>query len=166
MKKIFSLSIAIAMLLCLCACSTANNENNTSNNQVNYVGSYTQGASMLAAVSEPYRGSTLYKDEIISGTMKITLNADGTGTMHFSASSMPTFTNKAQYDEMCTGTLTWTVDGNYVNITFNKVTYADPENPFFLCDTKREISYTDTFELKGAQLIDITDAENCYTKEN
>ena len=155
MKKGLSLILVLVLCLGLCACGS----------KTKYVGTYESRASVLASVSESYKGSTLYKSELVYGTRTITLNSDGTGTIHFTTTENVNPTNKAVFDETCNGTLTWNVDGDYLTITFNEITYEDINHPGFMSDTRREVAKTITFELKGAQLVSVSGSWT-YTKVN
>lgn len=160
MKKTASFILAIVLCLSLCACGS-NNSNDNGNSK--YVGSYSANSYILAEVSEPYKGSTLYKSDTIDGTRTITLNADGTGSIRFTATEQATIINQTAYEEMSKGTLTWSVADGYLTITYHEVTYEDPNHPFYMCATRREVSKTYSYELKGAQLVCVTDGLD-YTK--
>ena len=156
MKKALSLILVFALCFGLCACGGTTNQK--------YVGTYTNTSAYLSAsISEPFRGSVLYKDDAVSCDKTITLNADGTGTVTFTPTEEVEFTNKAVFDEMCNGTLTWSVDGEYLSVTYHLITYVDSNDSFKMTDTRREITQSDTYELKGTQLISVSGSMN-YTK--
>lgn len=157
MKKAVSLILVLMLCLSMCACG--------GNSSSKYVGTYEGGAAVLASVYESYNGSTLYKSEFIQGKRTITLKADGTGSFSFKPTKTANFTNKAVFDEMCNGTLVWQEDGDYLTITFHEVTYEDANHYGYMSDTRREITKTLTFELKGAQLVSVTGSWT-YTKVN
>lgn len=155
MKKAISLIVVILLCLGLCAC-----EDNSSSK---YAGTYTANTFILAAVSEPYNGGTLHKTETVSGIRTIILNADGTGSIQFTATQQATITNQSIYDEMSKGTLTWSEDDGYLTITYHEVTYEDPNQSFSLCSTRTDKNTTYTYELKGSQLICVTNGLD-YTR--
>lgn len=161
MKKIFCFAMALVLCLTLFSCGTTSSGNK-------FVGTYEKSGGLNADVE--YRDAKGYKHsecDILDGKFTLVLNSDGTGMQTFEITHMDakyTLSYPERVKEMGTDEITWNTDGQYVNITFKGVTYADPDSPFFLIDTPRETNYTETYELKGAQLINIESESSGYTK--
>ena len=157
MKKAVSLFLALVLCLSLSACGNKGSKK--------YAGTYTSSNMFMpASATEDYRGGTLHTVEHVPGKWTLTLNKDGSGTMDFTPDHTNyAFSNKAVFDEMCHGTLTWEENGDCVDITFTYITYVDPNNSLEMTATRREDVKTYSFEMKGSQLVNVSKGPN-YTK--
>lgn len=161
MKKIFCFAMALIMCLSLFSCGTTNSKSK-------FAGTYERNGFLNADVE--YRdgnGQKHLDHDFLDGKFTLVLNSDGTGTETFEITHMDskyTLSYPERVKEMGTSEITWNTDGQYINITFKGVTYSDPDSSFFLTSTPRETNYTSTYELKGAQLINIESESGGYTK--
>ena len=144
MKKALSLILALVLCLGLCACGNSSGKK--------FVGEYIEDRGYGIERSGNHIQQTFV------------LKSGGTGTYKETVDKGDAIVEAGRL--IADGTITWKVEDEYVVITTNIDYYYGWENsiPYFsneICSSK---TTTETYELKGNKLINITDENDIWSK--
>lgn len=154
MKKVISLLLALVMCLSMCACGVNNTE--TSNNSQNkkYVGIYENEYSV---------GSFA-----VFYTVSLELLPDGTGTYTGIATKVDASQctiGLEEGDVVRKGTVDWEVSDDYIVIHYSiTLNLTKKLLGKWSTTTQEPESWTETYELKGSKLINVTRASDTWDK--
>lgn len=154
MKKVISLLLALVMCLSMCACGVNNTE--TSNNSQNqkYVGIY----------ENEYNAGSF----AVFYTVSLELLPDGTGTYTGIATEVDASQctiGLEEGDVVSEGTVAWEVSDDYIVIHYSiTLSLTNKLLGKWSTTTQEPKSWTETYELKGSKLINVTRDSDTWDK--
>ncbi len=147
MKKSLSLSLAVLLCLSLCAC--------TSNK---YLGTY----------EKEYAYGNGYWADFVQAHEVMDLTWNGKGT--FCVKSIHDSEYLSAGTILAEGTVTWNETDGYIVITrsgtlyLRMVQHPPYDGYYYYADGNEAYNKTETYELKGSKLINVTNSGNCWDK--